>query len=141
MFKFSPIPKQANGPKNSKSEKAESKYVTDDQNKPAREADTAIHLDLDGGGRIKVFGWVLDSVSRIAAVVPDESCHWHKGEDGELQARDECQLSALRSSHGNIDEAVALTAGPPVNPMPEILDMNPEERDVETAPTPELASN
>jgi hypothetical protein len=51
------------------------------------------------------------------------------------------ELSALRSSHGNIDEAVALTAGPPVNPMPEILDMNPEERDVETAPTPELASN
>jgi hypothetical protein len=91
MFKFSPIPKQANGPKNSKSEKAESKYVTDDQNKPAREADTAIHLDLDGGGRIKVFGWVLDSVSRIAAVVPDESCYWHKGEGGELQARDECR--------------------------------------------------
>ncbi|OBT56229.1 hypothetical protein VE04_02688 [Pseudogymnoascus sp. 24MN13] len=116
MFKFSPIPKQANGPKNSKSEKAESKYVTDDQNKPAREADTAIHLDLDGGGRIKVFGWVLDSLVLL-------------------------ELSALRSSHGNIDEAVALTAGPPVNPMPEILDMNPEERDVETAPTPELASN
>ncbi|OBT87872.1 hypothetical protein VE02_02639 [Pseudogymnoascus sp. 03VT05] len=51
------------------------------------------------------------------------------------------ELSALRSSHGNLDEAVAVTAGPPVNPMPEILNMNPEERDVETASTPDLAAN
>ena len=51
------------------------------------------------------------------------------------------ELSALRSSHGNLDEAVAVTAGPPVNPMPEILNMNPEERAVETASTPDLAAN
>ncbi|OBT77420.1 hypothetical protein VF21_04243 [Pseudogymnoascus sp. 05NY08] len=51
------------------------------------------------------------------------------------------ELSALRSSHGNLDEAVAVTGDPPVNPMPEILNMNPEERDVETASTPDLAAN